>query len=148
MRSKYGFSLQFVRYTVVIPFLCGFPYGWTNLITLELYGIAVYSMAMIFIETSIFTKILSDYLNDEEYRGLQTYLMQKPDAGDLVRGSGGVRKVRWAPEGRGKSGGVRVIYYWKRPDHEIWMLTIYSKSEQSTIPGHVLKQIAEAIDND
>lgn len=105
-------------------------------------------MAMIFIETSIFTKILSDYLNDEEYRGLQTYLMQKPDAGDLVRGSGGVRKVRWAPEGRGKSGGVRVIYYWKRPDHEIWMLTIYSKSEQSTIPGHVLKQIAEAIDND
>jgi len=103
---------------------------------------------MIFIETSIFTKILSDYLNDEEYRGLQTYLMQKPDAGDLVRGSGGVRKVRWAPEGRGKSGGVRVIYYWKRPDHEIWMLTIYSKSEQSTIPGHVLKQIAEAINND
>lgn len=74
--------------------------------------------------------------------------MQKPDAGDLVRGSGGVRKVRWALDGGGKSGGVRVIYYWKTQDHEIWMLTIYSKSERATIPSHVLKQIAEAIDHD
>lgn len=103
---------------------------------------------MIFIEASTFTRLLPSYLNDDEYRGLQTYLMRKPEAGDLIRGSGGVRKVRWAPEGKGKSGGVRVIYYWKRPDDEIWMLTIYSKSERSTIPGHVLKQIAEAIDHE
>ena len=74
--------------------------------------------------------------------------MQKPDAGDIVRGSGGVRKVRGAPDGKGKSGGVRVIYYWKKPDNETWMLTIYSNSERSTIPGHVLKQIAEAIDHE
>ena len=79
---------------------------------------------------------------------MQTYLMQKPDAGDLVRGSGGVRKVRWALDGGGKSGGVRVIYYRKAQDHEIWMLTIYSKLERPTIPSHVLKQIAEAIDHD
>ncbi|MDP2546912.1 transcriptional regulator [Oceanobacter sp. 4_MG-2023] len=103
---------------------------------------------MIFIETSVFTKLLSDYLSDEDYRALQTYLIQKPDVGDIVKGSGGVRKVRWASAGKGKSGGVRVIYYWKRPDHEIWMLTIYSKSERPTIPGHVLKQIAEAIDHE
>jgi len=103
---------------------------------------------MIFIEASIFTKLLPDYLTDDEYRGLQMYLMQKPDAGDLVRGSGGVRKVRWAPGGRGKSGGVRVIYYWKKPNHEIWMLTIYSKTERSTISGHILKKIAEAIDHE
>ncbi|CCE23440.1 type II toxin-antitoxin system RelE/ParE family toxin [Methylotuvimicrobium alcaliphilum] len=103
---------------------------------------------MIFIETSTFTKMLPNYLSDEEYQGLQTYLMQKPDAGDIVKGSGGVRKVRWASEGKGKSSGVRAIYYWKKPDHEIWMLTIYSKSERSTIPGHILKQIAEAIDHD
>ncbi len=103
---------------------------------------------MIFIEASTFTKLLSKYLSDEEYQALQTYLMQKPDAGDLVRGSGGVRKVRWALDGGGKSGGVRVIYYWKTQDHEIWMLTIYSKSERATIPSHVLKQIAEAIDHD
>ena len=103
---------------------------------------------MIFIEASTFSELLPDYLTDDEYRGLQIYLMQKPDAGDLVRGSGGVRKVRWAPDGRGKSGGVRVIYYWKKPNHEIWLLTIYSKSERSTISGHILKKIAEAIDHE
>lgn len=103
---------------------------------------------MIFIEASTFSKLLPDYLTDDEYRGLQIYLMQKPDAGDLVRGSGGVRKVRWAPDGRDKSGGVRVIYYWKKPNHEIWMLTIYSKSERSTISGNILKKIAEAIDHE
>ena len=75
---------------------------------------------MIFIETSKFTKLLSDYLSDDEYRMLQWHLQEKPDSGDIVRGSGGVRKVRWAPEGKGKSGGVRVIYYWKKSDHEMW----------------------------
>ena len=103
---------------------------------------------MIFIETSIFTKLLPSYLTDDDYQGLQSYLLQLPEAGDIVKGSGGVRKVRWAPKGKGKSGGVRVIYYWKKPNNEIWMLTLYSKSERSTIPGHVLKQIAEAIDHE
>ena len=103
---------------------------------------------MIFIETSKFTKLLSEYLSDDEYRMLQWHLQEKPDSGDIVRGSGGVRKVRWAPEGKGKSGGVRVIYYWKKSDHEIWMLTMYSKSEQASIPGHILKKIAEAIENE
>ncbi|WP_252176517.1 type II toxin-antitoxin system RelE/ParE family toxin [Endozoicomonas sp. 4G] len=103
---------------------------------------------MIFIETSKFTKILSDYLSDDEYRMLQWHLQEKPDSGDIVRGSGGVRKVRWAPEGKGKSGGVRVIYYWKKSDYEIWMLTMYSKSDQASIPGHILRKIAEAIENE
>jgi len=66
---------------------------------------------MIFIETSTFTKILPSYLSDDDYRGLQSYLLQKPDAGDLIRGSGGVRKVRWAKAGKGKTGGIRAIYY-------------------------------------
>ena len=95
---------------------------------------------MIFIETSKFTKLLSEYLSDDEYRMLQWHLQEKPDSCDIVRGSGSVRKVRWAPEGKGKSGGVRVIYYWKKSDYEIWMLTIYSKSEQATIPSHILKK--------
>lgn len=107
-----------------------------------------YILAMLFIETSTFTKLLPSYLTDEEYRGLQTYLLQKPDAGDLIKGSGGVRKVRWAPAGSGKSGGIRAIYYWKKSDHEVWMLTLYSKSERASIPGHMLKQIAEAIKNE
>ena len=84
-------------------------------------------------------------MSDDEYRGFQTYLLQRPDAGDIVKGTRGVRKVRWAA-GKEKSGGVRVIYYWKQSDHEIWMLTIYGKPERETIPSHVLKKIAEAID--
>jgi mRNA-degrading endonuclease RelE of RelBE toxin-antitoxin system len=107
-----------------------------------------YNSVIIFIETSIFTKVLPNYLSDDDYRGLQSYLLQKPDAGDIVRGSGGVRKVRWATSGKGKSGGVRAIYYWKKSEHEIWMLTMYSKSERSTIASHILKQIAEAIDHE
>jgi len=78
---------------------------------------------------------------------LQSFLLQYPEAGKVVRGSGGVRKVRWAISGRGKSGGVRVIYYFKRQDDEIWLLTIYSKSEMETIPAHILRQIAKEIEN-
>ena len=103
---------------------------------------------MVFIETTLFTKLLSSYLSDDDYRGLQSYLLQKPDAGDIVRASGGVRKIRWAVQGKGKSGGVRVMYYWKKSDQEIWMLTIYSKSERATISGQLLKQIAEAISHE
>jgi hypothetical protein len=87
-------------------------------------------------------------MSDDDYRGLQVYLLQKPDAGNIVKGSGGVRKVRWAASGKGKSGGLRVIYYWKKSEHEIWLLTLYSKSERATIPGHLLKHISEAIDNE
>jgi len=78
-----------------------------------------YRSCMIFIETSFFTKLLPNYLGEEDYRGLQNYLLQHPESGDVVRGSGGVRKVRWAADGKGKSGGVRVIYYWKKSDNEI-----------------------------
>jgi len=103
---------------------------------------------MVFIETRAFTKLLSNYLSDDDYRALQSYLLQKPDAGAIVRGSSGVRKVRWSAEGKGKSGGVRVMYYWQKSDHEIWMLTLYSKSERASISGHILKQIAEAINRE
>lgn len=100
---------------------------------------------MVFIETSTFTRLIYDYLTDDEYLGLQSYLFEHPEAGDVVPGSGGVRKIRWMMTGRGKRGGVRVIYYWKRQDDEIWMLTIYAKNEASTIPGHILRKIAEEI---
>lgn len=74
--------------------------------------------------------------------------MQKPDAGALVPGSGGVRKLRWATSGRGKRGGIRVIYIWRHSKQEIWMLTIYDKTDQATIPSHTLKRIAEAVDDE
>ena len=67
---------------------------------------------MVFIETSLFTKLLGDYLSDDEYAALQAHLVAYPDGGAIIRGSGGVRKIRWRSGGKGKSGGVRVIYYW------------------------------------
>jgi len=103
---------------------------------------------MEFIEATAFTKYVYEYLSEDEYQGLQSYLLQYPEAGKVVSGSGGVRKVRWRMTGKGKSGGVRVIYYFKKQDDEIWLLTIYSKSEVENIPAHVLREIAKEIDND
>ncbi len=100
---------------------------------------------MEFIETSIFTKLIYTYLSDDEYLGLQVFLLKYPEAGKIVPGSGGVRKLRWAMTGKGKRGGVRVIYYFKKRDSEIWMLTIYSKSEVENIPAHILRKIAEEL---
>ena len=102
---------------------------------------------MEFIETTLFTKYVYTYLTDDEYLGLQSYLLQFPESGKVVPGSGGVRKLRWAMSGTGKRGGVRVIYYFKKQDGEIWLLTIYGKSETENIPAHILRKIAEEIQN-
>ena len=102
---------------------------------------------MLFIETTTFTKLIEAYLTDDEYLGLQSYLLRHPEAGKVIRGTGGVRKLRWGVQGKGKRGGIRVIYYLKRQDDEIWMLTVYKKSDRSTIPSHILKKIAKGIRN-
>lgn len=93
-----------------------------------------------FIELPHFTKSIYRYLTDEAYQGLQSYLTNFPDAGDIVPESGGCRKLRWGVEGRGKRGGVRVIYYYRRANGQIWMLTIYAKNEADTIPSHILRK--------
>jgi len=102
---------------------------------------------MEFIEAPAFTKYVHTYLTDDEYLGLQGFILKYPEAGKLIPGSGGVRKLHWAMAGKGKSGGVRIIYYFKKQDGEIWLLTIYSKNEIKNIPAHVLRQIAEEIKN-
>ena len=102
---------------------------------------------MEFIETSLFTKLLYDYLTEDEFVGLQSFLLQSPEAGAIVPGSGGVRKLRWGMFGKGKRGGARVIYYFKRREDELWLLTTYGKSDIENIPAHILKQIAEEIKN-
>ena len=98
-----------------------------------------------FVETRLFSRLVVEYLTDEEYVKLQGELIQNPEAGTVVRGSGGVRKLRWAAPGRGKRGGYRVIYFVRRPKEIIWMLTIFPKSETDSIPGHILKGIREEI---
>jgi mRNA-degrading endonuclease RelE of RelBE toxin-antitoxin system len=99
-----------------------------------------------FIETRLFTRLVYDYVTDEDYAALQSALVANPDAGDLIRGSGGVRKLRWGLNGRGKRGGVRVIYYARVRQGEVWMLTMYAKNEAASIDGAILKKIKEQLD--
>lgn len=82
---------------------------------------------MIFIESPIFTAEVKELLSDEEYATLQAYLVRRPDAGDMIRQTGGLRKVRWTAEGRGKPGGTRVIYYHVIAQAQIRMILIYRK---------------------
>jgi hypothetical protein len=101
-----------------------------------------------FVETRLFSRLADEYLGNEGLLALQVYLLQQPDAGDLVRGSGGVRKVRWALPGRGKSGGLRVIYYLRLRQGQIWLLTLYPKDVTDSIPGHLLRKIKAEIDEE
>jgi mRNA-degrading endonuclease RelE of RelBE toxin-antitoxin system len=100
-----------------------------------------------FIETRLFTKLVLDYLSDQEYSALQEALMRAPEAGPVIPGSGGVRKLRWGAPGRGKRGGYRVIYYVRRAHGIIWLLTMYPKNVAENIPAHVLRQIAKEVED-
>jgi mRNA-degrading endonuclease RelE of RelBE toxin-antitoxin system len=101
-----------------------------------------------FIETKLFSKLRSGYLSNEEYRQVQFELIGNPEAGAVIRGSGGIRKLRLRAPGRGKSGGYRLIYFLRRNQGVIWMLTIYPKSVRDSIPGHILNQIRMEIESE
>lgn len=88
---------------------------------------------MEFIETPTFSRLLSALLDDEEYRELQNVLLEDPGRGDLIKGGGGIRKLRHALPGRGKSGGVRVIYYWVKDDCLVYLLVVYPKSRKDNL---------------
>lgn len=88
---------------------------------------------MEFIETPTFTRMVTALLADDEYRDLQNELMEDPERGDIIKGGGGIRKMRYAAQGRGKSGGVRVIYYWIKDNHQIYMLVVYPKSKKDNL---------------
>ena len=88
---------------------------------------------LVFIETSVFTRQIIELLDDDEYQTLQAELMINPAKGDLIKEGGGIRKVRCAAKGKGKSGGIRVIYYWLCEDGQILMLLAYPKSAQDNL---------------
>jgi len=100
-----------------------------------------------FIESSAFERICPVYLDDDEYAELQQFLMQDPEAGRVVPGSGGVRKLRWARPGMGKRGGLRVIHFVRYEPNEVWMLAIYAKAKQDDVPAHILKKLLETFHN-
>ena len=99
-----------------------------------------------FVETRLFSRLVYDYLSEEEYSSLQRHLAAWPEAGDVVPGTGGVRKVRWAAKGRGKRGGVRVVYVARVAKEVIWLLTIYAKNDAESIPANVLRRIREELE--
>jgi hypothetical protein len=88
---------------------------------------------MVFIETPTFTKTIISLLTEDEYRFLQNELTQNPEAGDLIPGGGGVRKIRFAAQGKGKRGGARLIYYWQKSKDRIFMLTAYTKAKRTDL---------------
>ena len=86
-----------------------------------------YNAPVVFIETTVFTKQAAELLGDDEYALLQSYLAENPTAGDVIQGTGGLRKLRWAAMGKGKRGGVRVIYFHVLAASQIRLLLVYRK---------------------
>ena len=100
---------------------------------------------MIFKETAVFTKRVRRLLSEEEYRFLQTRLLQDPDAGSVIPGSGGLRKIRWTAEGSGKRGGTRILYYWAVSDETILFLFAFAKNEREDLSPAQLRQLADLV---
>jgi hypothetical protein len=103
---------------------------------------------VVIIETSIFTRQVQALLSDEEYRQLQMALVLHPDLGAVIPGSGGLRKVRWTMRGRGKRGGVRVIYFWAVMHDKILLLFMYSKNEQDDLTPEQLKVLRRIVEEE
>ena len=96
---------------------------------------------MVSLETPVFTRRIKELVDDDQYRQLQLRLLERPDAGDLIPGSGGLRKIRLGVAGRGKRGGARVIYYGITAKSQIYMLLAYAKNEQDDLTAEQLKEL-------
>lgn len=105
---------------------------------------------MEFVEAPAFTRLLSDYLTDDGYRELQKRLAVQPDFGDVIPGTGGFRKLRWRDPRRQKGGrgGLRVIYYYFPADQQIWLMTLYDKSEAADLSSREKSALKAAIENE
>lgn len=105
---------------------------------------------MEFIETPYFTSIYPYYLSEDEYYLLQKVLSAHPESGNIIKGTGGVRKYRFAYRDKGKRGGVRIIYYWMSADYKIYLFTIYAKSGKENLSDaekKIIWQLAQEIKN-
>jgi len=100
---------------------------------------------MLIIETSVFTKQITRLLSEDSYCLLQQWIVQLPERGELIRGSGGCRKIRWRATSRGKRGGIRVIYYWVTEQDQILMLLAYAKNESEDLSNQQMRQLADLV---
>jgi mRNA-degrading endonuclease RelE of RelBE toxin-antitoxin system len=103
---------------------------------------------VVIVETPIFMKQVLDTLSSDEYRLLQQTLVEHPDTGTIIVGSGGLRKLRWSAEGRGKRGGVRVIYYWFTARDTILLLFVYPKNVQDDLTPEQLRQLRTIVEEE
>jgi hypothetical protein len=101
----------------------------------------------LFVELPAFERHRSEYLNDEAFSALQAALMADPEAGDVIRDTGGLRKVRFSDgrRGKGKRGGLRVIYFWWAPGRQFWLFTLYGKREVSDLTAEQRKVVREVL---
>jgi hypothetical protein len=100
-----------------------------------------------FIELESFASVRDKYLDDDEFAEFQWYLATQPDAGDVIPGSGGCRKLRWALAGRGKRGGARVIYFLRLASGQIVLVTMYGKNVRENVDSALLKRLKERFEN-
>jgi hypothetical protein len=100
---------------------------------------------MRFVETPIFTARLGGHLDDEGYRALQLALALRPEQGPVIPGSHGLRKLRWGTSGRGKRGGLRVIYHWNAREDVAYMLFVYAKNEQGDLTRSQMKVLSRLV---
>lgn len=100
---------------------------------------------MEFIETPTFTRLVTALLSDDNYRVMQNELVEDPKRGDIIRGGGGIRKLRFALPGSGKSGGLRVIYYWIKDNQQIYMLLVYPKSKKDNLTDQETAVLRELV---
>ena len=101
---------------------------------------------MIFIEAKPFTRKWPEYLTENELREFQNYLLETPDAGDVIKNAGGIRKVRWKIKGSGKRGGLRVIYFWQVSNSQIYLLFIYRKNEYEDLSKEEYTQLKKVVE--
>jgi len=98
-----------------------------------------------FVETHVFTDLVCKHLDDDEYRALQIALLLRPEQGPVIPGSGGLRKIRWGAQGRGKRGGLRIIYFWDKLSSTFYMLFLYHKNEQGDLSPAQVRTLARLV---